>query len=224
MSQLGMKSKMKDLLVDPVSRAILEKHLGDGVNDPRMAQGMAFSLKTVLKMAPKGTFPKGVAEAIEADFNALGNPSDANDELEGLGVEKIDHIHIKVGDMAAVSKAFNAFLDAELVELDFTNDYGMRVGFNPFPNGLEIMEVTDASKEMAKLYEEAPDGVFAISFKVPDMAKAIPQMEAFGNSLIMKYEFGEIKEALFDTKEKMGVFVELIEYSTDDIAAADSGM
>ena len=224
MSKLGMKSKMKDLLADPVSRAILEKHLGDGINDPRMAQGMAFPLKTILKMAPKGTFPKGIAEAIEADFNALSNPSDAKDEPEGLGVEKIDHIHIKVGNMSAVSKAFNAFLDAELVELDFTDDYGMKVGFNPFPNGLEIMEVTDASKEMAKLYNEAPDGVFAISFKVSNMAKAIPQMEAFGNSLIMKYEFGEIKEALFDTKETMGVFVELIEYSTDDITAADSGM
>jgi len=145
-------------------------------------------------------------------------------ETDILSVEKIDHVHIKVDNMESSSKAFAGMIGTDLMELDFTDDYGMKVAFNPFPNGLEIMEVTDASKEMSKLYDEAPNGVFALSFKVEDIDKAVPMMEALGNKLIMRYEFGDIKEALFDTKESMGVHTELIEYDTEDITEADSGM
>ena len=53
---------------------------------------------------------------------------------------------------------------------------------------------------------------------------AIRSYYALGNKLIMRYEFGDIKEALFDTKDSMGVHTELIEYDTEDITDADSGM
>jgi aldehyde:ferredoxin oxidoreductase len=69
---LNMDSKMKDLLAHPETRAILEKHMGDLLKDPRMKMGMGFPLKVLFKSAPPGIVPPGTAEAIEADLNKLG--------------------------------------------------------------------------------------------------------------------------------------------------------
>jgi catechol 2,3-dioxygenase-like lactoylglutathione lyase family enzyme len=141
-----------------------------------------------------------------------------------MNIERIDHIHIKVDDRNSVTKAFEDVLGQKIpIVADFTADYGMKVSFSPFPYGLEIMEVTDKTKEMASLYAASPEGVFAISYKVPDIDEAIAEMESMGNKLLLRYDFGQIKEALFDTKKTTGVFLELIEYPTSDILAADSG-
>jgi aldehyde:ferredoxin oxidoreductase len=69
---LNMDSKMKDLLAHPETRAILEKHMGDLLKDPRMKMGMGFPLKVLFKSAPSGIVPPGTAEAIEADLKKLG--------------------------------------------------------------------------------------------------------------------------------------------------------
>jgi aldehyde:ferredoxin oxidoreductase len=66
-----MDSKMKDLLANPETRAILEKHMGDLLKDPRMKMGMRFPLRTLFKMAPEDVVPPGTAEAVEADLNRL---------------------------------------------------------------------------------------------------------------------------------------------------------
>lgn len=68
---LNMDSKMKDLLAHPETRAVLEKHMGDLLKDPRMKMGMRFPLRTLFKMAPKGVIAPGTAEAVEADLNKL---------------------------------------------------------------------------------------------------------------------------------------------------------
>jgi len=110
-----------------------------------------------------------------------------------------------------------------LMEADFSEDYGMRVAYNPFPIGIELMEVTDNSKEMAKIYAAAPDGVFALSLKVPDIEAATLEMEVMGYKMLLRYDFGDIKEALFDSKKAIGMYLELIEYAGDDITEVDNG-
>ncbi len=144
---------------------------------------------------------------------------------EKMKSDQIDHIHVKVNDMKSVTSAFEDVLGKkmDIGELDFTADNGLKVSFNGFPNGLEIMEVTDKTKEMAALYDPAPEGIFAISLKVDDIEKATADMESMGHKMLMRYDFGEIKEALFDTQKALKVYVELIEYPTGDIMAADSG-
>lgn len=69
---LSIDSKLKDLLNHSETRAILEKHMGDLLKDPRLKMGMGFPLRTLFKSAPKGVIPPGMAEAVEADFNELG--------------------------------------------------------------------------------------------------------------------------------------------------------
>ena len=72
---------------------------------------------------------------------------------------------------------------------------------------------------MGAIYAKAPEGVFALSYKVTDMTAAITDMEALGHKLLLKYEFGPIREALFDTKDSLGVYIELIDYG--DAAAGE---
>ncbi len=77
---LSFDSKMKDLLANPHTRAVLEKHMGDLLKDPRMKMGMSFPLSTLFKSAPKGVVPPGTAEAVEADLKKL-----SPEELEPVG-------------------------------------------------------------------------------------------------------------------------------------------
>lgn len=141
-----------------------------------------------------------------------------------MQVTRIDHIHIKVNDQPKATALYEQVIGAKLlVEADFSDDSGIRIGYNPFPLGLELMEVTDTSKEMAKIYEPAPEGVFALSLKVPDIDKATEELEAMGHKLMMRYDFGEIKEALFDTKKALGVYIELISHPGEDASQVDDG-
>jgi hypothetical protein len=68
---LTVNSKLRDLMENPESKAILEKHMGDLIKDPRMKSAYSFPLKMCFKMAPKGVIPPGAAEAVEADLNKL---------------------------------------------------------------------------------------------------------------------------------------------------------
>lgn len=141
-----------------------------------------------------------------------------------MQVERIDHIHVKVKDEPKATALYEAVLGTKMMmEADFSDDYGMRVAYNPFPIGLELMEVTDGSKEMAAIYAAAPDGVFALSLKVPDIDAATVEMEAMGHKLLMRYDFGDIKEALFDSKKTVGIYFELIEYAGENITDVDDG-
>lgn len=71
MAKLNIEAKMKDLLENQKTKAVLEKHMGDLLNDPRMKMGMKMPLRTLFKMAPKGVLPPGSAEAVEAELEAL---------------------------------------------------------------------------------------------------------------------------------------------------------
>jgi catechol 2,3-dioxygenase-like lactoylglutathione lyase family enzyme len=141
-----------------------------------------------------------------------------------MKVERIDHIHVKVKDQPKATGLYEQVLGTKmLMEADFTDGYGMRVAYNPFPIGLELMEVTNTSNELGKIYAAEPDGVFALSLKVPDIEQATADMESMGHKLLMRYDFGEIKEALFDSKKTVGVYIELIEYAGENITDADNG-
>jgi|GEM_PF-3571655 len=74
---------------------------------------------------------------------------------------------------------------------------------------------------MGAIYDTQPDGVFAISYKVNSLDEAVAGMAELGYEMLMRYEFGDIKEALFDTKKALGVYLEMIEYEGDDIQSAD---
>lgn len=138
-----------------------------------------------------------------------------------MKVEKIDHIHVKIDNMKSALLTFEGILGTKFpMEMDFSSNHGLRMAFNPFPLGIELLEVTDISKEMGTIYADAPQGVFALSLKVQDIEKAIAEMESMGHKMLLRYGFGQMKEALFDCKKTIGLFLELVEYPGEDIFSA----
>lgn len=135
-----------------------------------------------------------------------------------MEVEKIDHIHFKTNDIERDTRIIEGLIGRKLpVEADLTTLYGMRIAFHPSPLGFELMEVTDKDQEMGRMYAEAPEGIFAITLKVPDIDKATEDMESMGYKLILRYDTGPIKEAIFDTKKALKLYIELIEYPGESI-------
>ncbi|MBQ3385994.1 MAG: VOC family protein [Eggerthellaceae bacterium] len=138
-----------------------------------------------------------------------------------MEVLRLDHVHIKVPELEAASDAYDDVTGEPLFRgIDYTDTYGMAVSFAAFPIALEVMKVTDKTKQMAALYDAAPYGVFALSYKVENLDEACVQMEELGYKLLMRYEFGPVREALFDTKEKLSVYLEMVDYPGDSIAEA----
>lgn len=139
-----------------------------------------------------------------------------------MKVQRIDHVHFKCSNLEASTDEFEKLTGAKFMRgIDYTDPHGTAASFAPFPMALELIAATDPSKPMGAIYQDAPDGVFAISFKVESMEESIPEMEAIGFKMLMSYDFGPIKEALFDTKAALGTYVELIEYPKDMPQADD---
>ena len=83
------------------------------------------------------------------------------------------------------------------------------------------MEATDKGKEMGRMYADAPEGIFAISLKVPDIDKATTEMESMGYKMLLRYDTGPVKEAIFDTKKALTLYIELIEYPGESVLSLE---
>ena len=135
-----------------------------------------------------------------------------------MEVQNIDHIHFKTNNMERDTSLFEGLLGSNFpYKIDVSTSHGLRCSFHPPPLGFNLVEVTDEDYEMSKMYAEAPEGIFAISLKVPDIEKATVEMESMGYKLLLRYDFGPIKEALFDTKKAFMLYIELMEYPGESV-------
>ena len=124
-----------------------------------------------------------------------------------------DHMHVHPDDFGKFNEKFQKFLGMDyFMTDDMTERYGTQVAFEPYPVGLEAFKATDPSKSIsAKLADEAK-GIFAVCYKVDSLEAAIKDMESIGYKMIEYYDNTPILEALFDTKEDFGFYIELTEY------------
>lgn len=138
-----------------------------------------------------------------------------------MNVSRIDHIHVKVDDLMAANADYEKVFGMKFPPvIDFADRSGFQVVFNQFPNGVELMKVVKNMTPMTQLYLDSPEGVFALSLKVDSLEESIKEMEQNGFKHLFTYGGGEIKEGLFDTKERLGVYIELVEYPGDDVNEA----
>ena len=56
-----------------------------------------------------------------------------------------------------------------------------------------------------------------MSYKVPDIEAGIADMQIMGYECIEAFDWGNIKEAIFETYATFGFYVELISYPGDSI-------
>ena len=131
-----------------------------------------------------------------------------------MKIERLDHVHVKAPDFEKFTEAFETFMGQEfLMKMDMTEQYGTDVVYEPFPIGVESFDPKDASKSIAgKITSEAQEGLFVLCFKVPELKAAEKEMEKMGYKKLEHYDYDQIQEALFDTKDVFGFYTELIEY------------
>ena len=144
-----------------------------------------------------------------------------------MKVQKIDHVHVRVKDLDSAMSLFSDLLGVEFLPVsELSDSFGVRDAVNPLGDstltGLHVMEITDPDGRLAKeMGHLLPEGICAISLKVPDIKEAIADLESRGIKMVGPVsEFGAVKQAWFDPTKTFGVQIELCEYPGDDIRAA----
>lgn len=135
-----------------------------------------------------------------------------------MNILRLDHLHMKGPNFDKTALALEKLMESDFyMKMDFTEEHGTEVAYQPYPIGIELFNSTDISKNSGRIAAESEIGVIAISYKVPNIAIAQTEMESLGYKLIEYFDFGDIQEAIYDTKEDFGVLIELIEYPGDSI-------
>lgn len=125
---------------------------------------------------------------------------------------RFDHLHITPKNFEKFNENFQKFMGFEYLLNMPMDEYGTEVAYEPSPIGVEAFKVTDPSKSLSAKVASENEGVFALSFKVDNLKEATAEMEAKGWKLLEVIDNDPIMEALFDTKEDLGLYIELAEY------------
>lgn len=95
-----------------------------------------------------------------------------------MNLERIDHICIAVKDVKQAEEAYSKIFD--LQPIDRYIDDGEKINVVRFKIGevaFEVMESTTPDGEVAKFIEKNGEGVFLISFKVPNVPEAMDDLK-----------------------------------------------
>lgn len=133
-----------------------------------------------------------------------------------MKVEKIDHIHAWAKDAGAAARLFAELLGSRFGGPWESEEFGVRAYMNP-KFRFEFVEPTSPDSPTARMIAGRPEGIVAISLKVPDINEAMAELESRGIKLQQYFEVGNIKEALYQWDNTFGVQIELCEYEIDDL-------
>lgn len=126
-------------------------------------------------------------------------------------VERIDHVGIYVKDLDKAVKVLE-----DLFSLKFSPTFGPEdedVVQVMDPLGINLLAPKTADGPMAKLIERRGEGLSSLTFKVPDIEKAIVELTSFGIRQVNRGQYSEnAKWATFHPKDIFGVFINLVEY------------
>ena len=125
---------------------------------------------------------------------------------------RFDHLHLVPKDFEKFNENFQKFMGFDYLMNMPMDEYGTEVAYEPAPIGVEAFKVTDPSKSFSAKVASENEGVFCLSFKVDNLKEATAEMEAKGWKCLEVIDNDPIFEALFDTKEDMGIYIELAEY------------
>ena len=127
-----------------------------------------------------------------------------------MKVEKLDHIHVYVKDLDQAKDFFCRILGTTFSPNIAAEDVQTRSSLSPL--GVELIESTSPTGIVAEAIKRRGEGLYAISFKVPDIEEAIKELQSMGLRLVGRVEVGRIREAQFHPKDSHGVMLELCQY------------
>lgn len=140
----------------------------------------------------------------------------------------IDHICIAVKDLEAARRRYESDLGLEPAASYIAPEEKIRV-VRYYVGGvaLELIEPTEPESEVAKFIQRRGEGVFLISFRVPDVEEALEELRQRGVKTIdsqPRYLMGN-RYAFIHPRELCGVLTEILdgEFQLPDQAEARGG-
>lgn len=130
-----------------------------------------------------------------------------------------DHMHVKPADFDRFNEKFQQFMGMNYLMNMPMPQYGNDVAYEPFPIGMEVFRVTDVNASFSAKVADENDGVFTIAYRVEDLASGIKEMEEMGWKMLEYIDNNPILEALFDTKDDFGFYIELVQTPFDNMRA-----
>jgi len=131
-----------------------------------------------------------------------------------MKLEKVDHICIAVKDVKKAEELYARAFDLKAV--DHYIDENEKINVARFMIGevaFEVMEATSPDSEVARFIEKNGEGVFLISFKVPNVVAGLAELEHKGFPLIDQKprRWRDSNFAFLHPKGFAGVLIELID-------------
>jgi len=131
-----------------------------------------------------------------------------------MNLERIDHICIAVKDVKKAEETYAKAFDLQPIlryveEKEKINVVRFMIGEVAF----EVLEATDPDSDVGRFIERKGEGVFLISFKVPDVADSIAELNGKGIELIDKTprRWRDSNYAFCRPKDFNNVLIELID-------------
>lgn len=140
-----------------------------------------------------------------------------------MRVQRIDHLHAYAKDVDAVARLFSDLFGMKCRVCDYPQFGGRTCAIRPWQSSrfIEFVQPTDANGVLGRLVGPRDEGLLCVNFKVPDLEKAIKDMEARGINTVRRSESvsGRVKQAWFECKDTFGVQFELSQYAGDNMFA-----
>lgn len=133
-----------------------------------------------------------------------------------MKILRFDHMHVSPDCYDSFVGNLQKLIGHDVVMNMPMPAYGMDVAYEPFPVGIEAFKIVAESNDSYSYKAASTEkGIFSVAFKVENLAEATAEMESKGWKKLEEYPNGPIQEALFDTKNDFGFYIELIEYPFD---------
>lgn len=139
-----------------------------------------------------------------------------------MNVLSIDHISIAVKDLKKAREIYEKALGIKpqshyvMEEAEYIKGARYRIG----DVVVELMESTSSDGEVAKFIEKRGEGIFLISYLVPDVKEALADLKRQGLKLIdekpREHEGARYAFTLYP-KEFCGVLTEIVDQSSRDL-------
>jgi methylmalonyl-CoA/ethylmalonyl-CoA epimerase len=133
--------------------------------------------------------------------------------LEGIMVNKIDHIGIAVKNLEEALNFYENILGLKSAGFEIVEEQKVKVAFLPIGDTeVELLESTEEDGPIARYIAKNGEGVQHIAYRVDDIEKAIEDMKEKGIRMIdekPRYGAGGAKIAFCHPKSTHGVLIEL---------------
>jgi len=132
-------------------------------------------------------------------------------------VDRLDFITIFVKDMPGAMKFFG-----EIFETDFTETWSTEMDTRETIDSAGLNLVTPLTPDgvSAQAMAKRGEGLVSVGFKVPDLDKAIAELNSRGVRLLQREKIGTADAATFHPKDAYGVMLILVEYKEKDAGTA----